>query len=291
VTGVADVPVEHHTDLVNGVRLHYVTAGEGVPVVLLHGWPQTWYEWRRIIPALAARYSVVAPDLRGLGDSSRPATGYDKRTVAEDVYLLLQKLDLGRVFLVGHDWGGPVAYALAAAHPERVRRLVLLDTMIPLAESAGSVASVPGVLPLWHIAFHGVRDLPEALVTGRERIYLSWFFRELAYDPSAITSEDVEEYVRCYSAPGALRAGFEYYRAADQDAVHNRENAHTKLKMPVLALGGRRGGFGPLVKISAESVAEDVRGEALDRCGHWIPEERPEILVNQLLRFFGEESD
>lgn len=297
MTGPLGLAIEHHTALVNGVRLHYVTARRANPsegrsgtdaVVLLHGWPQTWYEWRRVIPALAERYRVVAPDLRGLGDSSRPASGYDKRTIAQDVYELMRKLEVSRAFVVGHDWGGPVAYALACAHPEIVRRLVLLDTMIPLAGSGGApdLASGP---PLWHVWFHSVRDLPEALVAGRERTYLSWFFRELAYDPAAIGPDDIEEYVRAYSAPGALRAGFEYYRAVAEDAAHNRENARKRLTMPVLALGGRRGGFGALTRASAEAVAEDVRGQALERCGHWIPEECPEILLNELFRFFSEE--
>jgi pimeloyl-ACP methyl ester carboxylesterase len=284
---VTELPVEHHTASVNGVRLHYVTAGRGAPVLLLHGWPQTWYEWRRIIPALAERHFVVAPDLRGLGDSARPPTGYDKRTIAEDLYQLVRKLELPSVFLVGHDWGGPVAYAYARVHGDDVRGLVLIDTMIPGA-SIGEGESAPRGRGLWHTAFHGVRDLPEALVAGRERVYLSWFYTNLAYNPAAIGPEDIDEYVRCYSAPGALRAGFEYYRAAEEDAEHNRESTRRKLKLPVLALGGRRGGFGALTKASAEAVAENVRGEVIDRCGHWVPEECPEILINELLRFFGE---
>jgi pimeloyl-ACP methyl ester carboxylesterase len=286
---VVELSIEHHTAFVNNVRLHYVTAGRGVPVVLLHGWPQTWYEWRKIIPALAERHFVVAPDLRGLGDSARPATGYDKRTVAEDIYQLVRKLELPSVYLVGHDWGGPVAYAYACVHGDDVRGLVLVDTRIPGA-ALGESADGPRERGLWHSAFHSVRDLPEALVAGRERTYLSWFYSNLAYNPTAIGPEDIDEYVRCYSAPGALRAGFEYYRAADEDAEHNREFARTrKLKLPVLALGGRRGGFGALTKASAEAVAENVRGVVLDRCGHWIPEECPDVLVNELLRFFSEQ--
>jgi pimeloyl-ACP methyl ester carboxylesterase len=128
---MTDTLLTHHTAVVNDVRLHYVTAGQGDPVVLLHGWPQTWYEWHRIIPALAARYTVIAPDMRGLGDSARPATGYDKRTVADDIFKLVNQLGFQRIFLVGHDWGGPVAYAYACAHPDDVGRLVILDVAIP----------------------------------------------------------------------------------------------------------------------------------------------------------------
>jgi pimeloyl-ACP methyl ester carboxylesterase len=275
--------VTRHTSTVNGVRLHYLRAGSGDPVVLLHGWPQTSYEWRKILPALAARFTVIAPDLRGLGDSSKPVTGYDKRTLADDVYKLLGELGVERIHLVGHDWGGVVAYAYAAAHPGDVRSLAVLDVAIPGA----GLEQIPQASPtrgLWHISFHGVRDLPEALVSGRERTYLTWFYRT-AYDPQAISEEDIDEYVRCYSEPGALRAGFEYYRAIWQDVEHNRENAKTRLEMPVLALGGDRG-FGDLTRHSLEAVARDVRGVVLERCGHWVPEERPAELLEHLLTLF-----
>jgi pimeloyl-ACP methyl ester carboxylesterase len=281
-----DTTFTHHTTPVNDVRLHYVTAGQGDPVVLLHGWPETWYQWRKIIPALAERYTVIAPDMRGLGDSSKPATGYDKRTVADDIYKLVRQLGFERIFLVGHDWGGPVAYAYACAHPTDVRRLVILDVPIPGAglEQIPQASRRGG---LWHISFHGVRDLPEALIAGRERTYLSWFYRT-AYNPAAISEEDIDEYVRCYSAPGGLRAGFEYYRAIWDDVDHNKENAKAKLKMPVLALGGKYS-FGKRTLSSMQALAEDVRGGEIDRCGHWVSEEQPEYLVEQLLAFFGEE--
>ncbi len=276
---------EHHTARVNDVVLHYVVAGKGDPLVLLHGWPQTWYEWRKIIPALAERYTVVAPDMRGLGDSSKPASGYDKRSVADDIYHLVRKLGFERILLVGHDWGGPVAYAYAVAHPADVRKLVILDVGIPGAGLEQAMKFRRG--GIWHIQFHNVRDLPEALVAGRERIYLSWFYRTAAYNPAAIAEVDIDEYVRCYSEPGALRAGFEYYRAIFDDAEHNRENARTKLKMPVLALGGDRG-FGETALRSMQQLAENVRGGVVERCGHWIPEERPAYLIEQMLAFFAE---
>lgn len=282
---VTESDFTHHTIALDDVRLHYVTAGKGDPVVLLHGWPQTWYEWRRIIPALAERYTVIAPDMRGLGDSSKPATGYDKRTVAADIYQLVRKLGFEKIFLVGHDWGGPVAYAYACAHPGDVRKLVILDVAIPGAglEKIPQATRRGGI---WHIAFHNVRDLPEALIAGRERTYLSWFYR-LAYNPGAITEEEIDEYVRCYSAPGGLRAGFEYYRAIFDDIDHNKENAKIKLKMPVLALGGERG-FREFALRSMKELAEDVRGGVIERCGHWIAEERPDYLIEQLLAFFAE---
>jgi len=277
---------KHHTIGLGDMRLHYVIAGSGDPVVLLHGWPQTWFEWRRIIPALAAKYTVIAPDLRGLGDSSKPPGGYDKRTVAEDIYKLVRKLGFERIYLVGHDWGGPTAYAYAAAHPDDVRKLVILDVSIP--NEAWEKFPMFNRRGTWHLTFHGVRDLPEALVTGRERTYLSWFYRSAAYNPGAITEPEIDEYVRCYSAPGALRAGFEYYRAVLTDIEHNKENAKTKLKMPVLALGGDRG-FGQAPLLSMRDLSDDVRGGVVEHCGHWMVEEQPGYLSEQLLSFFAEQ--
>jgi pimeloyl-ACP methyl ester carboxylesterase len=274
----------HHTIALEGVTLHYVTAGSGDPLVLLHGWPQTWYEWRRMMPELAQRYMVIAPDMRGLGDSSRPATGYDKQTIAADIRQLVHKLGFEQILLVGHDWGGPVAYAYACSHPAEVRRLAILDVTIP-NETWERIPQITRRGGIWHLAFHSVRDLPEALIHGRERTYLSWFYRAAAYNPAAITEAAIDEYVRCYSAPGALRAGFEYYRAIFTDIDHNKENAKIKLKMPVLALGGERGFRSAPLKCMKE-LAEDVRGGVVERSGHWIPEERPDYLITQLLEFF-----
>ncbi|HEX2174097.1 MAG TPA: alpha/beta fold hydrolase [Dehalococcoidia bacterium] len=280
-------PAHHYAELPE-VMLHYVTAGEGDPIVLLHGWPQTWYEWRRVIPALADRYRVIAPDLRGLGDSSRPAGGYDKRTIAADLWSLLRDhMGLDRYFLVGHDWGGPVAYALAAAHPESVRRLAILDVVIP--GDGAETLSQGG--RRWHHAFHQTLDLPEALTYGRERVYLSWFYRTFAYRPDAITEADIAEYLRTYTQPGAMRAGFAYYRAIPRDIADNRAVvARFKLPMPVLGLGGDKArGRGTEVVESLRRVATDARGEVVPDCGHFIPEEQPEFLIDRLLAFFGEE--
>lgn len=271
------------------VLIHYVTAGTGPAVVLLHGWPQTWWEWRHVIPALAERYTVIAPDLRGLGDSSRPLAGYDKKTVAEDVWRLVrERLGHESFFLVGHDWGGPTAYALAAAHPEAVRRLAILDVVIP---GSGGDFSQGG--RRWHHQFHLTPDLPEALTAGREEIYLGWFYRSFAYRPDAIGPLDLAEYLRTYREPGAMRAGFAYYRALPQDIADNQASiARLKLPMPVLAMGGAVGypharGRGSEPEQSLRLVASDVRGAILPDCGHFIPEEAPDLLREHLLAFFG----
>jgi len=276
----------HHTASVNGVRLHYVIGGTGDPVVLLHGWPQTWYEWRQVMPALAEQYTVIAPDLRGCGDSEKPLTGYNKRTVAEDIYQLVLHLGKERIFLVGHDIGSMVAYAYAAAHPDAVRRLVVSEFLLPGfgLEEAMDVAHGG----YWHFAFHMTPDIPEALVTGKERLYLSLFYKGLAYNPAAITEADIDEYVRCYSAPGGLRGGFSHYQTLLEDGKQNQESAKTKLPMPVLALGGESSLQEKVYK-SMQPVANGVRGGVIECCGHFIAEERPEALVEQLLTFFGED--
>ena len=279
--------MEHQSLRLSRVVLHVVTAGEGEPVVLLHGWPQTWHEWRKVIPLLRQSYRFVVPDLPGLGDSSRPAGGYDKKSIAADLGEMCERLQLGRFHLVGHDWGGPSAFALACALPERVRTLTVLDVTIP---GVGPDISQGG--RRWHHAFHMTPELPEALVQGREREYLGWFYREFCWQRGAIAQADVDEYVRCYSQPGALRAGFEYYRALPRDKADNQAllDSGFRLPMPVLALGGARAearGRGEEPLESLRAIASNVRGGAIPECGHFIPEEQPALLAERLLELFG----
>ncbi|WP_018262001.1 alpha/beta fold hydrolase [Methylobacterium sp. WSM2598] len=272
----------------DGVSLHYLDAGAGDAVVLVHGIPQTSHEWRHVIPRLAGRYRVIAPDLRGLGDSSRPATGYDKKTLAGDLWQLVRgHLGIERFFLVGHDWGGPVAFSLAAQHPEAVRRLAILDVVIP-----GDGADFSQGGRRWHHAFFRTLDLPEALCAGREHLVLRWLFDHYGQRPTSIPEADQQEYLRTYTQFGAFRAMLAFYRALPVDAEDNREILARagKLRMPVLALGGEEGfGRGSECIASLRRVAEDVRGGTVPACGHWIPEEQPERLCDELLRFFGEE--
>jgi pimeloyl-ACP methyl ester carboxylesterase len=271
----------HHTVQLEDVRLHYVIGGAGDPVVLLHGWSETWYEWRRIVPALAEAYTVIAPDLRGLGDSSKPPAGFDKRTVAGDIHQLVRALGHERILLVGHDHGAAVAYAYAAAHREDVRRLAILEMALMGAGGELGMDNSSGG-GLWHLSFQGAGEIAEALIRGRERMYLSWFYKNFLYDPTAISEADIDEYVRTYSAPGGL--GLEYYQAFMQDAADNRETAKHKLSIPVLAVGGDSC-LGDLVEQSMRVLADDVRGVVLERCGHFVPEERPRELLDHLLPF------
>jgi pimeloyl-ACP methyl ester carboxylesterase len=277
--------MEHRTLRLSRVALHLVTAGDGDPVVLLHGWPQTWHEWRKLMPLLAPRYRLVVPDLPGLGDSSRPAGGYDKKSIAADLAEMCERLELGRFHLVGHDWGGPSAFALACALPGQVRTLTVLDVTIP---GIGPDISQGG--RRWHHAFHMTPELPEALVQGREREYLGWFYREFCWQRGAISEADIDEYARCYSRPGAMRAGFEYYRALPRDKADNQRllDSGFRLPMPVLALGGARTearGRAEEPLESLRAVAPNVRGGAIAECGHFVPEEQPALLAERLLDF------
>jgi pimeloyl-ACP methyl ester carboxylesterase len=268
---------------VNGIRLHYVTAGQGEPIFLLHGYPETHHTWHKVIPILAQQFKVIAPDLRGLGDSERPASGYDKRTIAEDIYQLGRSLGYKSIYLVGHDYGGTVAYFLAAAHPEFVKRLVVIEAapaglgeteFVPLVQGGGA----------WFRAFHLAPDLPEALVAGRERIYLSWLYRRFSKNPEAISPSDLDEYVRTYSKPGAMKAGFEYYRTYFEDKKYGEEYAKTKLQMPVLAIGGEDF-YGAAVEKSLKLGAVNVKGITIQNSGHFVPEEQPQVLAQHLIDF------
>jgi pimeloyl-ACP methyl ester carboxylesterase len=275
-------------DIESGLRLHYVTAGIGPRiVVLLHGFPQTWRQWHRVIPPLVdAGFRVVAPDYRGAGDSWRPPGGYDKRTMANDIrQLLRQHLRIeGPIALVGHDIGLMVAYAYAQAHRDEVSHLAVVDAPLPGTAVFDRIRSDPRV---WHFAFHSARDVAEMLVAGRERQYLQAFFNARIFDPSATTDSDLDIYASAYSAPGAMRAGFELYRAFDRDAESNREalKRNGKLTVPVLAVGGATSTSGPLVEDMMREVAETVTAVRVPRTGHWIAEENPAAFTAALLRF------
>jgi len=287
---IVNVTFSHHMASVNGVQLHYIIGGQGDPIVLLHGWPQTWYEWHRIMPSLAKNYTVIVPDLRGLGDSSKPVTGYDGKTTAEDIYQLTTQLGFNQpILLVAHDIGSQTAYSYAAAHPNNVSKLVIMDFIFP-----GFIPPEFGENGPWWFAFHQTPNLPESIVEGKERQYLSWFYKGLAYNPDAITEEEIDRYVSHYSSPDGMRAGFEYYRAFSQDAEDNKQSASKgKLTMPVLVLSGDiypalGGDFpGSTTLNSTQALAENVQGVIVPYSGHWIPEEQPDFVIDQLSKFFG----
>ncbi len=272
------------------LRLHYVTAGGGErTVLLLHGFPQTWWEWRGVMPGLvAAGFRVVAPDYRGAGHSSRPPGGYDKRTMAADLRALVrQHLRIeGPVAIAGHDIGLMVAYAYAQAYRGEVSHLAALDAPLPGTSAFDRLRADPRV---WHFAFHGARDVPEMLVAGRERQYLRAFFDARIFDPRAVGEADLDVYAAAYAAPGAMRAGFELYRAFDQDAEDNRAalRQNGKLAIPVLAAGGATSTSGPIVEAMMREVADEVVGLRVSGSAHWVAEENPAAVTAGLLALLG----
>lgn len=278
-------PFAHQTADVNGVQLHYVQGGSGTPIVLLHGYPETWYAWRKVMPALSDRYTVIAPDMRGLGESSRPTQGYNKKTVAEDIHQLVEKLGFQQIALVSADMGGPVAYAYAAMYPEEVSHFVLLESGIPGFGLERLMDVTHG--GSWHFGFFMARNFPEMLTAGREREFLTAFaYQGSTYIKDAIAEADIDEYLRHYASPGGMTAGFEYYRAFPQDAQDNQELGKKKLTMPVLALDAEHGYGGNIATM--ETVATNVQGAVVPNSGHWVAEEQPQYLVNQILEFLSE---
>jgi microsomal epoxide hydrolase len=279
-----EIVLEHHNAQVRGIRLHYVTAGTGPPVVLLAGWPETWYAWRHVVPLLAPHFTVIAPDLRGQGDSERPPGGYDTASLAADIHALVHQLGYKTIFLVGHDVGAWTAYAYAAAYRDEVSRLALLDAAIPGVTPAAAFGLVRNS-KTWQFTFHAVPDIPEMLTKGHEREYLTWFFRTKAAHPDAIGPETIDVYVRAYASPGGMRAGFAYYRAVFDDQAQNEQSKAQPLEMPVLALGGASA-VGTALRDTMRTAASNVSGGAIADCGHYIPEEQPAELSRLLLRFF-----
>jgi haloacetate dehalogenase len=280
------VTQNHHAAIANGIRQHYIDAGSGPPVILLHGFPETNFAWRYQIPVLGEQYRVIAPDLRGYGETDKPASGYDKRNMARDIAELLDTLGIGRIALVGHDRGARVATRFAKDHPDRVDRLVVMDnvpTRIVAREINAKIAKA-----YWFFLFHLVPDLPEALIAGKEEQWLRHFFSDWTYDPSSISGEAFDTYVRAYRAPGAVRGAMADYRANADDVAQDLEDAETKIGCPTLALWGADfGAVGKMFdmpKVWAE-MASDLRAEAIPLCGHLPHEERPEAVNRLLLEF------
>jgi pimeloyl-ACP methyl ester carboxylesterase len=267
------------------VRIHYAAGGAGPVIVLLHGFPQHSREWRWVMPALAdAGYTVIAPDLRGFGRSDRPLSGFDVATVAEDIRALIGQLGHTQIDLVGHDLGAAVAYAWAAAHPQDVRRLVLMEAIPAGLEPATFAAPSLRKKPTWHLAFAGTPDVPEALLAGREAVFASYLFRSGSFDQTTFSDDDIASYVEPFAAPGGVRAALAHIRAMPQSADVNRRLAERKLSMPVLTVGTRLT-FGNSIETAAQSFADSVTGVVAERSGHWIPEERPVWLAHQISGF------
>jgi len=275
---------------VDGIRLHYVTGGEGSPVLLLPGWPETWWGYHKIMPELAKTHRVYAIDIRGMGSSDKPAGSYDKKTMANDLSELIHQLGFEKVDVVGHDIGAMVAFSLAANHPEQVRKLVVLDVAHPspgyfklaLLPEAGTFGDkIDEDHPyLWWFAFHQVKGLPEDLLEGRAGLEQAWFFRYQLKDETAIDARDRAVYAAAYSSRDAIRAGNGWYQAFSRDIADSR--TYQPLAMPVLGLGGT--GY-PRLKASLDASAPGSSTFRIDGSGHFIAEEKPFVLLSYLNDF------
>lgn len=288
-SGAAIAGFSHHFETVDNVRIHYVSGGnpDGETLVLLAGFPQSWYAWRKVMPALGKQFRIIAPDLPGQGDSDKPLNGYDTTSLAISVHTLLQQLGVEHYFLAAHDVGAWVAYPYAALFSHEVKKLAILDAGIP-------GITLPDVLPhaagkgwrTWHFAFHAIPDLPEALIEGKERIYLDWFLRRKTAAPNAFSEDDVNEYLRTFTQRGALRAGLAYYRALDQSAAQNAEFTRAgKLAIPLLAISAEHGSIADMAT-PLRPYFDDVQGVMIKKSGHFLQEEQPEAVEKALRQFF-----
>jgi pimeloyl-ACP methyl ester carboxylesterase len=261
------------------MSLHHVTSGSGPPVLLVHGWPQSGHAWRRVA-SLLPDHQVVVPDLRGFGDSDKPEAGYDAATMAADLHELLAELGLEQVTVAGHDWGAVFGYVLAASYPGDVAALAIVEMVLPgLGMLEEAMRPAPGGRFLWHIGFQSVPDIPELLIRGRERDYITWFFETHSHD--GISAQDVDVYVAAIERPDALSASLGVYRAYFESAEQVAALAAAPLEIPVTAYGGEASLAG-LALESARLVAPGASGEVIPRCGHWAPEEAPEFVAGQI---------
>jgi pimeloyl-ACP methyl ester carboxylesterase len=276
---------ENHFATVNGVRIHYVAGGKGSPLVLLPGWPETWWAYHKVMPALAEQHFVIVVDLRGMGSSGKPESGYDKKTMAEDISELVKHLGYQKVDIVGHDIGAMVAFSFAENHPDQTNALMMLDVAHP---SAGYM-SIP-MLPqkgtfgdkidpdhpyLWWFAFNQVPGLPEQLLAGREYLIQDWFYHYMSINDNAIDAKDRAVYAAAYASSDAIRASDGWYQAFPQDVID--DGTYGKLSMPVIGLGGP--GYKRL-KASLDAAAPGSQTIQIPDCGHFIAEEKPAVLIS-----------
>lgn len=278
----ADTPgaIAERTAQVNSVKLHYLSAGHGPALILLHGYAETSLMWRPIMPALAARFTVIAPDLPGIGDSGIPANGLDMKNAAIQIHDLAKSLGVAKAEVVGHDIGLMVAYAYAAQFPSEVTKLVLMDAFLPGVEGWEPIFNSPNY---WHFRFHG--PTPEALVKGRERIFFEYFWNDLAADKShSIPEADRKAYTAAYSRPGRMHAGWEYFVSFQQAAKDFAQLSQTKLTMPVLTIGGDKS-LGEALGQQIKLVATDVSVVVIKNSGHWVLEEQPKQTSEALEKF------
>jgi pimeloyl-ACP methyl ester carboxylesterase len=272
--------IASHTVPIEGVKLHYLTAGHGPTLILLHGYTQTSRMWKPIIPLLAKKFNVIAPDLPGIGDSAIPKDGLDMKTAAIRLHSLAKSLQIEKARVVGHDIGLMVAYAYAAQFPTETEKLVLMDAFLPGVAGWETAYNHPGV---WHFRFNG--PTPEALVRGRERAYFEHFWNNFAADKKrSLSKADRAAYAAVYARPGRMRAGWAYFVSFGQAAKDFAQLSQIKLSMPALAIGGEKA-FGELLGQQLKVVASDAKVVVLENTGHWVLEENPRGTTDALMNF------
>jgi pimeloyl-ACP methyl ester carboxylesterase len=280
VHAAPDSAIISRTADIDGVKLHYLMAGQGPAVILLHGYTQTSLMWRPLIPLLAEKFTVIAPDLPGIGDSGIPADGLDMKSAAIRIHSLSKSLSINKARVVGHDIGLMVAYAYATQFPGETEKLVQMDAFLPGVDGWEAVYNDPRI---WHFRFNG--PTPEALVRGRERTYFQYFWNDLAADKThSLPAADREAYIAAYSRPGRMHAGWAYFAAWPQTAKDFAQLAETKLNIPVLTIGGDKS-LGEVLGQQLKLVATDVTVIVLKDTGHWVLEERPKETMDALLKF------
>jgi pimeloyl-ACP methyl ester carboxylesterase len=276
----SDEGIASRTKVVDGVKLHYLTAGHGPAVILLHGYTQTSRMWRPIMPLLAEKFTVIAPDLPGIGDSEIPKNGLDMKSAAISIHGLAKSLGIEKARVVGHDIGLMVAYAYAAQFPAETEKLAVMDAFLPGVAGWEEVYNNPGI---WHFRFNG--PTPEALVRGRERTYFDYFWNDFAADKThSLPEADRAAYAAAYARPGRMHAGWEYFVSFQQAAKDFVELSKTKLTMPVLAIGGEKAN-GTVLGEQMKLVATHATMVVLKDCGHWVLEEKPKETTEALVKF------
>jgi pimeloyl-ACP methyl ester carboxylesterase len=280
-------PVQHAKATVNGVRLHYMIAGSGEPLLLLHGVPKTSFFYHKLVPILSQHYTVVVPDVRGFGDSAKPALGYEMENIAKDCVELMEHLGFESFYLHGEDWGAAFAYAIAASYPKKVKKLSYCEMLLPgygLEDWAYlNKENVNSNHWLWHIVFFHVPGFPEFLIAGKEREFWGTWSKGECNDPTALDDDVVDEIVRCSSGPEGLRPIFEVYRRTFENMEYTKRMSEKKLEMPVMAIGSKHF-IAEEVHRQMQRVSDDVTCKILD-CGHSLSLERPQELADMLLEF------
>lgn len=283
---MSEIVIEEKFVTANGLNQFVIEAGQGSPLILLHGWPQTNFAWRKVVPELAQNFRIIAPDLRGLGRTEKPEAGYDIRTVANDIRELFRELSVEQPIIVGHDWGGLVARRFSLDWPGEARALAILD--VAPHEQVLSSLTAESAKSLWHFFFNAVHDLPEKLVAGRAEIFLRYLFRDKCYDPEKFLEECLEHYAAAYNDENSFRSGVQYYKAMfTTNREIDREQNGEKITCPVHCLWGTQGGVGGVVDLPGmwRREANDVSGCAFEKSGHYLPEEEPEKLIQELMDF------